>query len=317
MRSTLGSTVRSLSLLVLLGPAPLIGCGSGSEVGADVQITAENGDAAAKAAVSALLGFRQTDDTPPAANAIFTLGLDRSNVWGWISDALRNVGQPPGMDPCNGAGAVLRSHADNDGNGVASAGDVYTSAYTACQDAPGGNVQDGSVALNLSSYGGAPGGPWNLAGLVQIFITLGTPSGPKTLSGDIDLTASLDPLGVLQVDMTVVYFNKQGPVHRLTWLSGQITYTLDTSTGAYTLVSNATIDSTRLGGVVTFATSPLGMTGQRGQFPSQGMMTVHGTGNSTLRIAAIDRFTAQVDIDADGDFVFETSEVRQWIHLVH
>lgn len=307
--------LRALSVLALVATAPFLGCGSGGAADPDNAVfTFENADVAATVGVAAAVGYRQTGGNP---NALFTIGSQRFNVWTMVSDAVRSVGQPSGQDPCSSAGFVNRTVQDTDGNGVPSPNDSYSLAYTGCLEQAAGNRHDGTVLLTLTTYAGGGGAlGFNLSGSVTVFIQIDTPNGLKTISGQFTVSASEDAFGTDVLTLDVITLDVQGPLNHSTWLSGHVQHTVQAN-GAYTLVCDGRVSSTRLGGTISWNTGPQGLTGQQGQWPSLGTLVIHGANLSTIRIAAIDALRCQVDLDADGDQVFESSNVRFWAALVH
>ena len=81
----------------------------------------------------------------------------------------------------------------------------------------------------------------------------------------------------------------------------------------YTLAASGTLDSTQLPGPVRYATGP-DFVGFGENYPQQGTLTVTGDASSA-RLVAVDAENVRIDIDADGDGVYEESIELLWSEL--
>ena len=131
------------------------------------------------------------------------------------------------------------------------------------------------------------------------------------------ISAARDPAGVLHWTESVgAGFTWQGPLSTLVVLSSTYDTTVQAN-GDYTVVSGGTVDSTLVGGTVTWQTAAPGLSGAAGQWPSSGSLFITGASGSNVLVTALGPVLARVDVDANGDAVFEASFVRTWNSLVH
>ncbi len=83
----------------------------------------------------------------------------------------------------------------------------------------------------------------------------------------------------------------------------------------YSLGMSGELDSSVLGGSVMFDTIET-FTGFGEEFPSTGVLLISGAGGSQCRLTTIDSVTVTIEVDADGDGVFETTIDETWEGLV-
>lgn len=308
--------LRSALGLAVLASAPLLGCGGGGgDSAGPVALTASNAPEAAKAAIAAALGMQQEDAAAPAllgggAPSTFT----RRALTAYM---LRQVDQPAGQSNCDVQGTVQRTVSDNDLNSMPSPGDSHLATFGSCDDTSFAGVLSGTLQLDLSAYSAAPGGVFNLGGSLNTAVSLLRAPNEYTLQGTSTINAARDPAGVLHWSESVgAGFTWQGPVHRLIVLSSTYDTTVQAN-GDYTVVCSGMVDSTRLGGMATWQTGAPGLSGAAGQWPSLGSLFLTGASGSNVLITALGPILVRIDVDADGDAVFESSFVRSWNSLVH
>lgn len=92
--------------------------------------------------------------------------------------------------------------------------------------------------------------------------------------------------------------------------------TVDTSVmpEPYTLTSSGTIDSTELGGVVTYST-PVTFQGTGTDNPFAGEFLVTGADGATIRLIALDSINVRIETDTDGDGVVDATEDTTWADI--
>jgi hypothetical protein len=88
--------------------------------------------------------------------------------------------------------------------------------------------------------------------------------------------------------------------------------------GDYSLDMQGTINSTEIGGSVSFDTLTT-FTGNdyvANSNPTAGVLLITGTDNSQARVTAMsDGINVQIEIDADGDGLYETTTMTTWTEL--
>lgn len=86
----------------------------------------------------------------------------------------------------------------------------------------------------------------------------------------------------------------------------QTAQTVDTSVAAgsepYTLAASGTINSTQLGGEITYS-MPVTFQGAGAGYPFAGEMLISGANGATIRLIALTETTVRIEVDADGDGV--------------
>lgn len=92
--------------------------------------------------------------------------------------------------------------------------------------------------------------------------------------------------------------------------------TVDTSVmpEPYTLTSSGTIDSTELGGMVTYST-PVTFQGTGTDNPFAGEFLVTGADGATIRLIALDSTSVRIETDTNGDGVVDATEDTTWADI--
>lgn len=82
------------------------------------------------------------------------------------------------------------------------------------------------------------------------------------------------------------------------------TVTENTSTGAYTILSSGTINSSKLGGTVTIST-PTTLRGAGSAYPSSGAIKITGA-NSSVTLTALGSTSVRVTVDSNNDGLIDS-----------
>ena len=93
--------------------------------------------------------------------------------------------------------------------------------------------------------------------------------------------------------------------------SGSINSTFDSADNSYTFSINMNL-TTPEGGLIITTNQPF--TGIGLNYASSGQMTITGANNTSLRITALDT-DVQIEVDEDGDGVYETNYTTPWANL--
>jgi hypothetical protein len=316
--------------------AGLAGCGGDSSGGPapvlpSIDIASANRDSVAHAAAASILAMSPTGAVPLSANGPVSaqaaralrqrLGASAAQASDRRKAPLAVMG--PFVNPCAAGGDVMETDDDRDGNNLPSVGDVITLVYRNCQDTPGQTL-NGSMTMTLTQVSVAP-----------------VPSGTAQVSVDqlsaVTASHSMTVNGSMRVDVSfpsasaeTVRIAADGSVTvalAITHLGYSDTLTLqngfyeedshDAALGRTVSTVSGHLHSAKAGGIVsigTLASAPISKLS--GDFyPSSGVLQAKGK-NSTLRVTALSAAAALLDLDADGNGVFEVSETVNWDWLL-
>ena len=235
-----------------------------------------------------------------------------------LSSGVVGVVIPAETVPCSDGGSITISGEVADPNlDTFSAGDTLSAIFDNCSEE--GILISGSFELTINvAFDGTP--PFNLD--VSIRMT-----GFSVTDPDINFSSDGDMRLVLTED-GIGNFGATFSGNSLTINEGGETVTLSTynyvltgndSSGGYTVDIAGTIDSTILGGSVTFTTvQPFTGNDFNGTGDStQGvlLMTSNFDGSQARLTAQPDGVNVMIEVDADGDGVFEETVMTTWDDL--
>src|SRR5690606_38354630 len=92
------------------------------------------------------------------------------------------------------------------------------------------------------------------------------------------------------------------------------TIRVDATAGTYAYGVSGTITGSALPAAITIAT-PSPLTGTIGTYPTSGVVTATASDGSAARLMANSATNVTVDLDADGDGSFESSQTLTWAQL--
>ena len=246
------------------------------------------------------------------------------NLPGWLQSPQVVTGATTSStEQCSGGGSVNFSVNDRNGNQILDSGDTFTMVATNCNfdgDAVSGQV---SVTVNtltgdLSTYGYAVNFDMAFAGL-----SVATAAGRDTVSGNLRLQASsssvysnTETLSSASLALTSVY----GGTSYSRLLTGYSTTlgTTPTQTGyLQTSTSSGTLTSTNFASQsVAFSTlTPFARTDAQA-YPAVGQLQLVGADGSKARVTAQSSSQVLIELDADGNAVYETSSTKAWSELL-
>jgi len=189
-----------------------------------------------------------------------------------------------------------------------------TETFTACS--PEANVSlDGTIAL--SDMNVDPG--VSFSGLAAINLVL-------KQSGSADMTFAGSGIAVLEtINVNVVTFTLSGPSVSIT--TGTVTqalrnFTLTATFDGATETDEVTFNysSTAMTGSVNVSTVTACVTAQAMNFPNTGVLSLTGSGGSQIRVTingdeSLATPQVTIDLDANGDGIFETTLNKNWADL--
>lgn len=217
--------------------------------------------------------------------------------------------------PCTGGGTVSTTVNDLDNNNILSTGDTVTATFFNCVEF--GVVINGSFSINNVVVTGIPGvTAASSVGATFTFTNLSAQDGISTVTVNGNFDLQVATANGINFDITVTTNNlsvaENGQTTTLSNFSESLS--VNQSTGAFSYTTNGTLTSTRLGGTLTFQTlTPF--SGVAGAPPSSGVLRVNGANNTSLTLTALSSTSVRIDVDANGDGVFETSTIKTWSEL--
>lgn len=338
---------RTVRLAALSTAILAAGCGGGGGSAPEptptpapvfVQITAQNQDAVARAAVSLFYGISGVPALPAAAST------KASSVNGIVVRALGKVTQ--GEDgkvgrlavvsetaPCPVSGSMTMSVDDRDNNMTLSAGDVMALTFSACSMEPGVSI-NGGLSVTIASYSETPSS-MQMSGVFAYQQLSIVDHGYSALAhGAMNATyrESVDSANTTrsQLDATVADSGMTGSGSHAgysdsyTYDPGFATTIVEVSGTAPGVVATTTetLNGTVLVGsfgarlrLTTDASTAMHRPSNMAAYPDAGRVRVTGK-DSLLQLTAMDSATVHFDLDLTNDGVFEASKDMAWTSLM-
>lgn len=221
---------------------------------------------------------------------------------------------PCGPDPSNG---TMKISGDIAVPGTLTVGDTFLIEYDQC-DEGFGEVIDGVIDLTVADFAGELGNYSYLLAMDAVVTDLQVTTEADTVTGNGDATITLDTLLTPYIEAgvsgTQITMDSNTTSETLSNYSSNQTYDGNQDPAEYTLAAAGTLNSTQLTGAVRYATGP-DFVGFGESYPQQGALTVTGEA-SAARLVAVDAENVRIDVDANGDGVFEESIEMLWSELV-
>lgn len=225
---------------------------------------------------------------------------------------------------CTYGGTVTASVSDADNNGVVSAGDSVTVAANNCVESEG--TLTGALTFGVNNVTGTFGSDSYSGSLTMTFNGFTVSSSEFSAGANGSLTLSVSASGVNRVSTSVAtpslsVSGTYAGVTRsrsLTNYSATSTRTPNSIYGyetSYTL--NGTLTSSALASqAISFATPTPFISLSSDDYPSSGVMLISGAANSKLKVTALPGSQVKLELDANGDDVYEGSTTLNWNTLM-
>ncbi len=340
-----------IAALLVTGCGGGAGGSSGStSTRASVPITSANQDAVASAALNATLGGTSAASAVPLGAADRAAAASASGAatrWRTrlIDFAVQSAFAPlqPGStikqamaarpqttltrsDACAAGGSVTVTLNDVDNNQAASAGDSASVAFLQCRPSAT-ELVTGSVSLTYTSLAVTATRADVAATLSFANLAAQAPEGAYSINGPVTLSASRQ--GAVTTSQIVIgagglALAASTPTHSesltlgaaLTLAATQDDAALPPnggSAGLTTVRIDGAVASSRLAGGTIVISTPVPVKAYTDDpYPREGQIVVSGAANSKLRLTAASITTLRIELDANGDGIYETSVDRPW-----
>jgi len=320
--------VTKLHLMILCSTLALSSCGGGSSfnggspnAGAGLGLTSAN--AADAAGVSYELAFASASladvgsniGIVSAAPGAAPTAATKPQISGFLVNVLNQAPFGPDVFPCAISGSMTIS-GDIADPLTLTAGDAFSVAATACDDGIG-EIVDGLISLTISDFtGDLPSGRY-LLGMNAILDSFQVTTANDVVSRSGDASIALDttasPFVSASVSGTSMATSSNASTDILNNYSTQQTVNAGLVPAPYTLSSRGTVDSSRLGDVVSF-TTPVQFVGDDADFPHTGELLITGS-NSSVRLIALDNVNVRIELDNDGNGSVDVTVETTWAAL--
>jgi hypothetical protein len=241
------------------------------------------------------------------------------------TDKLRALAVLRETEACGPSGNLTITIDDADNSGAPSAGDSVSFSFNACRSGTGETV-DGGLALSVAGASGA-----NVSGTLTFTeLTTSTVDASFAISGSVGLAYS--EVGSLATYQTVVGAGGLTTLVTAPMFSDAITLragfeqvvTSDsaamapgsTMRGLNTARVNGTLSATSLGGAVTLATPTTFERYAVDPYPRAGQLQALGAAGSRVQLTTLSVTTVRIELDADGDGVYEQTRDVAWSALI-
>lgn len=223
---------------------------------------------------------------------------------------------------CSQGGTLTLSITDANNNAQVDVGDAITLDAQSCKE--DGSVMQGRISLALQTLTGSFGSNSYSATLAMTLTGFSSSRGDDTMQGDgtLNLTVSQTLLGVTELTVStprlVLGGRYAGQAFSTTLTDSKLTVRIEPLGGGHrsSLAYSGSLASNQFADKQVQITTPQPMlTSGNEAFPSSGQMLVKGSGNSALRITPASATHARLELDAQGDGVYETQILKTWAEL--
>ena len=243
-----------------------------------------------------------------AADRIFSMQMQPEPT-----DLSIRATQVPVSLTCSGGGTAATTWNDADADGEFSERDGVTLTFNNCTEDD--LVMNGQLLVGLLSLVGDPSidPTWTVVFRLN-FENLTASDGTNTLEvfGTLDATVETLPSGDVLTDVTtevgtgpgntassVLHFEEGFEFVQLTLFSASFRENTD---GTFVVSSQGTLESSYIGGTVTFVTTQdVTGSGFGVNNPDTGEIIISGAANSNVQFVIIDSVSVELDVDDEGD----------------
>ena len=236
-----------------------------------------------------------------------------------IASATRPAASASSSQACTVSGSISTTLNDADNSLSVSPGDSLQLTFDQCVESVG-ELTSGSLVFTVGSVTSAASGNVQFSGSVA-FVQMTSTSTTQTTSvnGSVDVAATITSTSfqmALDVgsDGLTVTSSAPGYLDTIVYEAGTgLTVTAtDGAVAESDVTLNGSFTASSIGGRVLVTTvRPLRQLGSD-DYPSSGQVVLTGAAGTHLRVTALDATDVQLDLDANGDGIYETSGVFAW-----
>lgn len=331
--SMISKRVRGMRAARSLGPAFVVAllaaCGGGGgspPPPGDINVTATNQDTLTRASMVGLVGGLATDQLTLSARSGANAVGARVRALADVTSGRKRAAAVtvPVVTPCNVSGSTSESFDDANNNGTLDLNEAYSIVFNACRDdalAPDTEI-NGVLTFAVSAVrsSGSTLTGFTAAVSPQGYITTWTGHSLRLDGGftmAIDATSSTTGQTVIAVGNSLS-IQAVTPVwsDRITLQAGyQTVLAVDTVAASTTTTASGTVRSDLAGGYVTARTTQPLVQLSSDPYPRSGRVEVLGKSGS-LQGTVLSTTQVQVDLDADGNGVYEASKTLGWDQIL-
>ena len=214
---------------------------------------------------------------------------------------------------CDGGGSITMTMDDADDSGDASTGDSAHFDFASCANA--GWAINGRMSLTGLELTGAPGDAARSLGADIMFSSFSISDGTQTevVDGGFRIRASIQsvPAQVVEASVSGSSFRMSGADTDGELRAFMLDARTDATAGTYAYSVDATVIDSSMATVVVIS-NPEPFSGAVGEYPSAGSLLVRESGGSAARLTVTSPTGVRIEVDADGDGVFESTMERTW-----
>jgi hypothetical protein len=331
MNTKEGKWYRSLAVLALVAAGILTtiasggggGGGGGGDDGATnggptLAITEANGEAvssAVMAGVTDMFDFTEATEGPlfePTAGTLPVL-QKIGGMPGAYSEA-----PVEGTEPCAARGTIAITGELADPLTL-TVGDTLTAVFDNCDDQDGFLI-NGELGLTVTALNGDPFSDVFLLTLDLVLTDLTITADSETITGNGDLTYTLDTLGFPAILTVLSGVELSIAADGETIIFRDFDQTLEVDLGtvptSFTAAANGTLENATLGGSVDYETVVTIQASGEDNPPYTGEIRITGAESSSVRIVIVSEQVVRLEIDVNGDGVVDEFIDTTWAELL-
>jgi hypothetical protein len=223
---------------------------------------------------------------------------------------------------CSQGGSLRVTLTDVNNNNQLDVGDSITLEALACKEA--GETMSGRLSMAVTSTTGVFGSTNFSVGLSMTMNAFGVASSAGSSVGDGTLNMSLSetPAGVVDISLSTARLSLaataggQSSTETLTDAHFSAHAEIVGTQVHTTLQVDGTLASTAFDGKqVRFSTPQPWLALGSDRYPSSGQLLIRGDAGSQVRLTILNNAQVKIELDANGDGVYETSVIKAWGEL--